>query len=104
MSLAHWLTAAALASLPFAAATQEKQHQADPTDANATVPASAYESAFKNYHAADDEQEPPDKAWRAANDEVGKLGGHAGHIKGESITSPSPKPAQAMPSDHRKHH
>jgi hypothetical protein len=104
MSFAHWLTAAALASLPFAAIAEQKHHQADPTDASAAVPASGYESAFKNYRAAADEQESPEKVWRAANDEMGKVGGHAGHIKDDSTTPSAAGSAQAKPADHRKHH
>jgi hypothetical protein len=98
MSFAHWLTAAMLASTPFVVVAQQKHHQADPSDAYASVPASTYESAFKNYKAAADEQESPDKSWRAANDEVEKLGGHAGHIKGNSTSSSARTPAPAMPA------
>ncbi|RJG03504.1 hypothetical protein D3878_19465 [Noviherbaspirillum sedimenti] len=81
-----------LASLPFAAIAQQTPQKPDPLAANAPVPASTYVSAFKNYQAAADEQATPDKAWRAANDEVAKLGGHAGHIKSDA------------PADHGKHH
>jgi hypothetical protein len=103
MSFAHWLTIAALASLPFAAVAQSTHQQPHPGDASVPVPASVYESAFKNYHAAADRQESPDKTWRASNSEVEKLGGHAGHIKGDPNPS-SPTPAQAAPADHGKHH
>lgn len=107
MSLAHWLTVAALASLPLAAMGQQHQQNhrsANPVDANAGIPASSYESVFKNYQAAADEQESPDKTWRAANEEVAKLGGHAGHIKSGSTTSSAPAPLQVKPADHGKHH
>jgi hypothetical protein len=98
MSFAHWLTVAMLASAPFATVAQQKHHQADPSDAYASVPASTYESAFKNDTTAADEQETPDKSWRAANDEVWKLGGHAGHVKGNSTSSSARTPAPAMPA------
>ena len=77
MSLSHWLTVAVLASLPLAVMAQ--QPPADPADANASVPASAYESAFKHYQTTADDQASPDKAWRGANEEMQSLGGHAGH-------------------------
>jgi hypothetical protein len=104
MSFAHWLTVAAMAALPFAVGARQKQPQADPTDATAPVSVSAYESAFKNYRSASDEQQSPDKTWRAANDEAGKLGGHAGQMKDDSNTPADSAPAHAMPADHSKHH
>lgn len=104
MSFANWLTVAALAMLPFTAVAQQKLKEADPTDAKAAVPAPAYQSVFKNYKAAADEEASPDKTWRAANDEMAKLGGHAGHIKDSPGASSAPAPAQAMPADHGKHH
>ncbi|RJG05057.1 hypothetical protein D3870_02610 [Noviherbaspirillum cavernae] len=90
---------ALLASLPFSAAAQQKQHQSDPADADASVPATAYESAFKNYQTASEEQESPDKAWRAANNEMEKLRGHAGHVNGGA-----PAPTREMPAHHGGHH
>lgn len=90
MSFSYRLIAAVLASLPLTAAAQVKSHHTDPADANVTVPASTYDSAFKSYQAATDEKQSPDKAWRAANDEVRSLGGHAGHIKGSgNSTTPA---------------
>lgn len=113
MKFQQWFAVGILASLPFAATAQQAPERPNPLDANATVRASAYKSAFKNYEpAAADEQESPDKTWRAANDEVGKLGGHVGHMKGEasasaSSSSASPTtstPASTAPVDHGKHH
>jgi hypothetical protein len=108
MTLKQWLAVGVLASLPFAATAQQAPQQPNPLDANATVPASTYESAFKNYQTAADEQASPDKAWRFANDEMAKLRGHVGHMKDEvpaSSTSPaSSTPAQAAPMDQSKHH
>jgi hypothetical protein len=100
MSFAHWLTVAAFASLPYAAVAQQNNHQPDPTDANTPVPAAPYESAFKNYQTAADEQESPDKTWRAANEEMAKLGGHSGHIKGEASSAST----EAAPVDRIQHH
>lgn len=105
MSFTYWFTAAALASLPLAAGAQQIQQRFDPSDANAAVPASNYESAFRNYKAAVAEQQSPDKSWRAANREMEKLGGHAGQMKGEGGVPPvSPTPTKAAPIDHGKHH
>lgn len=97
MTLEQFLAIGVLASLPLAAIAQQAPQKADPLSANATVPASTYVSAFKDYRAATDESATPDKAWRAANDEVARLGGHAGHVKSDA-------PAQAAPASHGKHH
>jgi hypothetical protein len=102
MTVKQWLAVGVLASLPFAATAQQAPQQPNPLDANATVPASTYESAFKNYQSTADEQASPDKAWRSANDEMAKLGGHAGHMKDDA--PPSSVPARAVPMDHSKHH
>jgi hypothetical protein len=102
MTLKQWLAVGVLASMPYAASAQPSAQQPDPHDANATVSASGYESAFKNYQAAADEQESPNNAWRAANDEVAKLGGHAGHMKDHAPSSSAPP--ESAPLDHSKHH
>jgi hypothetical protein len=91
MSFTNWFTVAVLALLPLAVNAQQKQQRPDPSDANAPIPASGYESVFRNYKAAATGQESPDKTWRAANREVEKLGGHAGHMK-------------EVPGEHGKHH
>ncbi len=96
MTLTQWFAFGVLVQ-PFAVLAQQTS---DPLDVNAAVPASAYESAFKNYRAAANEEEAevsPDKTWRSANAEVGKLAGHAGHMKDQGLASPAPM-------DHGKHH
>ncbi|MDB5841666.1 MAG: hypothetical protein JWQ23_3618 [Herminiimonas sp.] len=116
MTLKQWTAIGVLALLPFAASAQQASRQPNPLDMNATVPVSIYESAFTSYQATADEQASPDKVWRAANDEMARLGGHAGHVKEEATatsplvpSAPAPgkntsAPAQAMPMDHSKHH
>jgi hypothetical protein len=90
MPFSHWLTVAALASLPLAATAQQTRQ--DPTDANAAVPTSAYKSAFTGYRAAADQQESPDKLWRGVNEEMQRLGGHAGHMKDADTATPTSAP------------
>lgn len=102
MTLEQCLAIGVLASLPFAAIAQPAPQKADPLSATATAPESAYVSAFKDYRAATDEQATPDKAWRAANDEVARLGGHAGHVRSDAPATSSP--AQSSPANHGKHH
>lgn len=105
MFIKQWIAIGVLVSAltPFAATAQQKTQQPNPLDANAPVSVSTYTSAFKNYQAASNEEEvSPDKTWRAANDEVGKLGGHGGHIKNDAAGAPTP--ATSAPVDHSKHH
>lgn len=101
MLIKQWITIGVLASasVSFAALAQQVPAKPAPWDVNAPVSALTYDSAFKNYQAVADEQVSPDKAWRAANEEVGKLGGHMGHIKSQPA-APSP----SVPMNHGKHH
>jgi hypothetical protein len=101
MSFSYRLIAATLASMPLAAVAQIQTHHTDPTDANATVPASKYESAFKAYQPDTDEKQPPDEIWRAANDEVRGLGGHAGHVQDAGTRK---APAKLAPAAHHQAH
>jgi hypothetical protein len=99
MSFLYWLMAAALASLPLAAAAQQKPTPPNPADPHATVPAFIYDSAFKK-QSATTEPPTPDKAWRQANWDMQVLGGHVGHIRNRA-TSP---PAAVEQSHHGKGH
>lgn len=119
MTPKKWLAVSALALLPFAAHAQNAPQQPDPLDANAPVQASTYQSEFRNYQTVGDQTASPEKVWRAANDEMATLGGHAGHMKNmddEAAVPPSPNAAgsspaehapassQKAPMDHSKHH
>lgn len=106
----QWLAIAALVSAPLSAIAQQKQPQYDPTDANAPVHAIGYESAFKGYRASDDGDNTPDELWRSANEEVGRLGGHSGHMKdregqsGVSADRGNAAPKQGGTANHSRHH
>lgn len=102
MSFSYLLAAAAFISLPLDAAAQTTKLQPDPSQANASVPEASYSSAFERYQVAADEQGTPDKTWRAANNEVEKLRGHAGHIDAASTAPASPAPT--TPAEHGKQH
>ncbi|MCC7599153.1 hypothetical protein IGS61_16800 [Janthinobacterium sp. FW305-129] len=68
----------ALAVLPLAAAAQSPSA---PQEAQASVPATTYRSAFTGYRPAAEEDATPDQIWRAVNNKVGKAGGHMGMMK-----------------------
>lgn len=69
-------------------ATDEPENLA-PTDASASVPPAQYRSAFSGYQP---QQEPALRPWRDVNDEIGRLGGHGGHVKA-SASSESAVPS-----------
>ncbi len=73
----HWLTAAAVALLPFAAMAQQNPIVKNPSAVNAQAAVFAYSSVFKDYRTVVDEPDSPEKVWRAANEEVREEGGHA---------------------------
>lgn len=107
MSLKQWLAIAGMGTLSIAAMAQEKQAQQDPSDANAPAAAIGYASAFEGYRSSADEADMPDKNWRALNDEVGRLGGHAGHMKDSRAQPDLPDDQDDTASsgtDHAKHH
>ena len=60
----------------------------DPADPKAAVPARPYEPAFKGYRPYVD---PEVTRWRQSNEEVGRLGGHVGHMP--KAQGPAVKPA-----------
>ena len=92
MSVMHACAAVAMAMamaiLSLHAFAQEKPKK-HPSDADAPPTAFTYQSAFERYRPPPEPQETPDKLWRAANDEMGKLGGHMGHIKDEPPAAPA---------------
>lgn len=114
MSFPRWLATAILAAMPFAIAAQEKPGSTDPADPQAAAASYRYESAFAGYQSMPQE-DAPGPTWRAANDEMGALGGHAGHIKAKeqskSVSADAPGPGnslapqtpKATPADHGGH-
>lgn len=68
------LAALALA-LPAAAQQHDHAHAAAPASAAATTPAGATLENYRRWSA-----DAPLQNWRAANDEAGRLGGHAGQL------------------------
>lgn len=103
----------ALAVLPLAAAAQPPSA---PQEAQASVPATTYRSAFLGYRPAAEDDATPDQAWRAVNEKVGKAGGHMGMMKMDGhkmdghkmdghkmpLDKPGPKP-DAQPAPQHQH-
>jgi len=86
-------------SMLAVAATLAAQH--DPADPAAAVAPLAVESVFRDYRPY---HEPAQVDWRKANEEVRRLGGHAGHVPG-SASSPEPAKAERpLDSSHAEHH
>ena len=62
--------------------------QRDPADPKQGAPAMpAHEPAFRDYRPYAD---PEVGRWRQANDEVGRLGGHMGHMPRKPEATPKP--------------
>ena len=96
--LALCLGPTALAQMPAA--------RSDPADPRVSGPPPQIESAFAGYRGFRDE---PPADWRAVNDEVRGLGGHAGHIRdapgpaergSPAGSGAAPKPAAATGAKH----
>ncbi len=84
-----------LAGILAGNAAAQSPARPDAADPKVAVPARPYESAFKDYRPYVD----PDVAlWRDSNVEVGRLGGHAGHLPRESgvTAKPGTKPPEPM--------
>jgi hypothetical protein len=108
MSFSHWILVAVVALLPLTATAQQSQ-QPGPADANATVPAISYVSAFENYRATPEEKATPDQLWRAANEEIVRDDPHAGHgggmaMPGMKPEAVAPKTSTSQPDPHAGHH
>jgi hypothetical protein len=67
-----------LAALAAGNATAQTGARPDPADSGARVPETVYRSAFGDYRHHDLSKEIP---WRAANEEVGRVGGHVGILR-----------------------
>jgi hypothetical protein len=89
MSFVHCM-AIAIAAISIGAAAQEKTHETDPANPAGNASSFSYQSAFTNYRPFADEGEMSDKTWRTANDEMERLGGHAGHVKDATASADSP--------------
>ena len=64
---------------PLTAAQPAASHT-NPADPAAPVPALQYESVFKGYRGF---RETPLAPWREVNDEVARVGGHLGIVRGQ---------------------
>lgn len=92
-SLMLLLCCAAVAS-PLTAAAQKPAASAGPASAGAAAPPMKYDSAFAGYLPHRDEKVAP---WREVNDEVARVGGHIGIMRG-AAASPVP---QSRPGEKR---
>ncbi|TAK88073.1 MAG: hypothetical protein EPO20_01160 [Betaproteobacteria bacterium] len=80
----------ALAMIVAGAAAAQNAPQANPRDPKAPVPPLEYRSAFADYRPY---KEPEVAPWRDANEEVGRVGGHLGIVRGQQEAAKAgPKP------------
>lgn len=107
MSIKYWMALSLAAAFPVVVVAQDRSQQSDPSNPTEYVSEPSYQSAFKTYQPLMESTESSDKVWRAANDEVARVGGHMGAIKQESAPQSS-KPASnggsgLTPSGHGAH-
>jgi hypothetical protein len=67
----------------------------DPSDPRLSAPPPAAESAFAGYRSFRDEPLAP---WREVNDEVSRVGGHAGVLRADEAAEKQPAGAAAQPA------
>jgi len=86
--------AAAAAATLALAAPAGAQSRPRPDDPAVRTPPPASGSAFEGYRPFRDEEMTP---WREVNDEVGRLGGHSGHMTGHVKADAQPQSAAPQP-------
>ena len=69
-----------------------------PERASAPRTPPAYVSAFTDYRAW---REPTLIPWKRANEEVGRLGGHAGHLRGDATPAAKDEARSDRPAEKR---
>ena len=89
-----------LLALAAGGAAAQQKPRPDPADQATRTPQSAYRSAFEGYRSFSDAEVA---RWREANEEMGRLNGHVGHVPG-SVPPPSRgTDAPAKPAAHGSH-
>jgi hypothetical protein len=86
MSIRAFAATAAALALAAQAGAQSRPRPDDP--AVKTAPA-AHASAYESYRPFREEEPAP---WREVNDEVGRLGGHSGHMGKDAVPAPAAQP------------
>lgn len=80
----HWIWLAALAA---GNAGAQSATRPDPADPAVRVPKTVHQSAFEDYRNHDLSKQVP---WRAANEEVGRVGGHVGILREQAPPKKDP--------------
>ena len=105
MSHLHPFVAGIVVALPLIVSAQGDGKRADPLNPAAQATPPAYRSAFADYQPLQEAGETPDVIWRAANDEVGRVGGHVGVLKDDVPQAGAAREEQEAPSArHRMQH
>ena len=89
MPFPRLLAIAAMATFPLTGVAAQNNEMLDASDAAAEVVVAPYESAFEGYRSWQDIKLSPVQGWRAANDEMARIGGHAAQIKDVSDAAAS---------------
>ena len=100
MPFPRLLAIAAMATFPLTGVAAQNNEMLDASNPSAEVVVAPYESAFEGYRSWQDIKVSPVLGWRAANDEMARIGGHAGQIKdvSDAAASTTQKPVPALTS------
>lgn len=80
MSIAYYVSIFVFIAMPMTVAAQAHS-SVGPAEAAAAVLPYGYNSAFQDYRPMVDSGDAPETVWRAANEQVGRIGGHAGIMR-----------------------
>ena len=102
MQLKFAVLGCACAASWLSSATAQQHANANPADPQAEVQPARYQSAFTGYRPFRDEKPA---SWRGLNDEVARVGGHAGIFRGSApAAQQSAAPAPATTGNPAGHH
>ena len=90
--------------MPLLASAQPSGKRPDPLDPGSEKATAIYQSAFAGYQALQEAAEPADAQWRAVNDEVARVGGHAGIFRDAPQTPVPDKAEESRHGGHTMHH
>lgn len=106
MSYLHQFIIGAAMLLPAFASAENARLARDPSDPADKGSIPAYQSAFAAYQPLQESSDVPETHWRALNEEVARVGGHAGVLKDPAPSRAAASATTAAPASgqHQMHH
>lgn len=104
MSSLHQFIIGAAMLLPALAPAENTRLARDPSDPADKGSIPPYQSAFATYQPLQEFTDAPNARWRTHNDEVARVGGHAGVLKDAAPSRSSAPPKAAAPASGQQMH